>query len=101
MLAPYWAKGVGKNEFRALQASRCGGGMICRLTGDRTELEGSCVFYLEGEVEYKGNDGLLESNRCNQITPTTPLGTGVRSCECNREVSPGCTAGLNRDQWSG
>jgi hypothetical protein len=27
--------------------------MICRLTGDRTELEGTCVFYLEGEVEYE------------------------------------------------
>ena len=24
---------------------------ICRLVGDRVELEGSCVFYLEGEVE--------------------------------------------------
>ena len=51
MLAPYWAKRFGKTEFRAFQASRRGGEMICRMKCDRTELEGSCVFYLEGEVE--------------------------------------------------
>jgi PhzF family phenazine biosynthesis protein len=54
MLVPYWAKRLGKTEFRAFQASRRGGEMICRLAGDRTELEGICVFYLEGEVEYGG-----------------------------------------------
>jgi PhzF family phenazine biosynthesis protein len=51
MLAPYWAKRLGKTEFRAFQASRRGGEIICRLVGDRVELEGSCVFYLQGEVE--------------------------------------------------
>jgi PhzF family phenazine biosynthesis protein len=51
MLAPYWAKKLGKTSFRAFQASRRGGEVLCRLVGDRTELEGSCVFYLEGEVE--------------------------------------------------
>ena len=51
MLAPYWAKRLGKTEFRAFQASRRGGEVVCRLTGNRVELEGSCVFYLEGEVE--------------------------------------------------
>ncbi|MGA3090613.1 MAG: PhzF family phenazine biosynthesis protein [Terriglobales bacterium] len=51
MLAPYWAKRLGKGAFRAFQASRRGGEMICRLAGDRVELEGTCVFYLEGEVE--------------------------------------------------
>jgi PhzF family phenazine biosynthesis protein len=51
MLAPYWARRLGKSEFRAYQASPRGGEVICRLAGDRTELEGSCVFYLEGEVE--------------------------------------------------
>ena len=50
-LAPYWAKRLGKTEFRAYQASRRGGEITCRLAGDRVELEGSCVFYLEGEVE--------------------------------------------------
>lgn len=51
MLAPYWAKRLGKNEFRAFQASRRGGTVICRLMNDRVELRGECVFYLEGEVE--------------------------------------------------
>lgn len=51
MLAPYWAQRLGKTEFRAFQASRRGGEIICRLEGDRVELEGSCVFYLEGEIE--------------------------------------------------
>ena len=51
MLAPYWAKRLGKTDFRAFQASRRGGEIICRLAGNRVELEGRCVFYLEGEVE--------------------------------------------------
>jgi hypothetical protein len=25
--------------------------VICRLLGDRVELQGSCAFYLEGQVE--------------------------------------------------
>jgi len=51
MLAPYWAKRLGKTAFRAFQVSRRGGEVICRLAGDRIELEGTCVFYMEGEVE--------------------------------------------------
>jgi len=51
MLAPYWAGRLGKATFRAYQASRRGGEIACRVIGDRVELEGSCVFYLEGEVE--------------------------------------------------
>jgi predicted PhzF superfamily epimerase YddE/YHI9 len=51
MLAPYWANRLGKTAFRAFQASPRGGEVICRLRGDRVELEGSCVFFLEGEVE--------------------------------------------------
>jgi PhzF family phenazine biosynthesis protein len=51
MLAPYWANRLGKTAFRAYQASPRGGEIVCRLMGERVELEGSCVFYLEGEVE--------------------------------------------------
>jgi PhzF family phenazine biosynthesis protein len=50
-LAPYWAKRLGKTELRAFQASPRGGEVVCRLAGDRVELQGTCVFYLEGEVE--------------------------------------------------
>ena len=51
MLTPYWSKRLGKTELRAFQASRRGGEVICRLKGNRVELEGTCVFYLEGEAE--------------------------------------------------
>ncbi|HLH06043.1 MAG TPA: PhzF family phenazine biosynthesis protein [Terriglobales bacterium] len=51
MLAPFWAKRLNKQEFRAFQASKRGGEIICRLVGDRIELQGECVFYMEGEVE--------------------------------------------------
>jgi len=51
MLAPYWVSRLRKSEFRAFQASKRGGELVCRLLGDRVELEGGCVFYLEGEAE--------------------------------------------------
>jgi PhzF family phenazine biosynthesis protein len=51
MLAPFWAKRLNKQEFRAFQASKRGGEIVCRLINDRIELQGECVFYLEGEVE--------------------------------------------------
>ena len=51
MLAPYWAARLGKKEFRAYQASRRGGEMVCRVAGERVELQGECVFYMRGEVE--------------------------------------------------
>lgn len=51
MLAPYWARKLGKTEFRAFQASRRGGEVTCRIRGDRIELQGTCVFYLEGHAE--------------------------------------------------
>jgi PhzF family phenazine biosynthesis protein len=50
MLAPYWASRLAKTEFRAFQASKRGGEVSCRLLGDRVELEGGCVFYLEGKA---------------------------------------------------
>jgi len=50
-LTPYWAKRLNKTAFRAFQASRRGGEILCRLSGNRVELEGPCAFYLEGEVE--------------------------------------------------
>jgi PhzF family phenazine biosynthesis protein len=51
MFAPYWARQLNKTEFRAFQASRRGGEIRCRLTGERIMLEGNCVFYLEGTAE--------------------------------------------------
>ncbi len=51
MLAPYWAARLKKTSMRAFQASRRGGEIGCRVAGDRVELHGGCVFYLEGEVD--------------------------------------------------
>lgn len=50
-LAPYWAARLGKNRLRAFQASRRGGEMLCRVVGERVELEGQCTFYIEGHAE--------------------------------------------------
>jgi PhzF family phenazine biosynthesis protein len=51
MLASDWSARLGRTAFRAYQASRRGGEITCRLLGDRVQLEGACVFYLEGEAE--------------------------------------------------
>lgn len=50
-LAPYWAAQLGTPVLHAHQASRRGGELVCRVIGDRVELEGRCVFYMEGHVE--------------------------------------------------
>lgn len=50
-LTPFWSRRLGKTELRAFQASRRGGEIVCRLAGDRVELEGACVFYMEGQAE--------------------------------------------------
>jgi PhzF family phenazine biosynthesis protein len=50
-LAPFWSQRLGKSALRAYQASRRGGEMTCRIRGQRVELEGTCVFYLEGTAE--------------------------------------------------
>lgn len=50
-LAPFWAERLSKPVLRAYQASRRGGEMTCRVRDNRVELEGSCVFYMEGVAE--------------------------------------------------
>ncbi len=50
-LAPYWTERLGKPVLRAYQASRRGGEMTCTVRADRVELQGACVFYLEGRAE--------------------------------------------------
>ena len=51
MLTPYWANRLGKLDLLGFQASTRGGEVICGLRGNRVRLEGSCVFYLEGEIQ--------------------------------------------------
>ena len=50
-LVPFWARRLGKSSLHAFQASARGGELQCRLLGERVELAGSCVFYLEGVAE--------------------------------------------------
>jgi len=49
-LADFWSTRLDRTEFLAWQASKRGGELGVRLRGDRVELEGSCVFYFEGEI---------------------------------------------------
>lgn len=51
VLAPYWARRLGKSNLRAYQASSRGGEMSCIVKGDRVTLEGKCVFFLEGTAQ--------------------------------------------------
>jgi PhzF family phenazine biosynthesis protein len=50
-LAPWWSERLGTAALRALQASSRGEEMTCRVHDGRVELEGRCVFYLEGQVQ--------------------------------------------------
>lgn len=47
-LVPYWAGRLAQTEFTALQASRRGGYLSCRLDGDRVLLGGRCLTVIEG-----------------------------------------------------
>jgi hypothetical protein len=54
---------LNKADFRAFQASRRGGEILCQLIGDRVELEGSCVFYMEGRWNFERPSGVLPLRR--------------------------------------
>ena len=49
-LVPYWAKRLGKNDLHGVQVSQRGGEMFCRLRGDRVDIGGRAVTYLEGTI---------------------------------------------------
>jgi PhzF family phenazine biosynthesis protein len=50
-LVPYWAKRLGKTDLEARQVSPRGGTLHCTLKGDRVELAGNAVVYLQGTIE--------------------------------------------------
>ena len=50
VLAPYWAKILGKSELRAYQASKRGGKLIVKLKEKRVKLIGKAVTVLKGEL---------------------------------------------------
>ncbi|MGE4550118.1 MAG: PhzF family phenazine biosynthesis protein, partial [Opitutales bacterium] len=51
VLAPYWARRLGKQRLRARQISERGGRLVCEVRGDRVIIEGKAVTYLSGEAE--------------------------------------------------
>jgi len=50
-LVSYWADALGKNVFDAKQVSARGGEVHCVVKGDRVEMSGRAVKYLEGVIE--------------------------------------------------
>jgi PhzF family phenazine biosynthesis protein len=48
VVAPYWARRLGRDAFSAYQASARGGRLGCRLEGERVVLRGECVTTIEG-----------------------------------------------------
>jgi PhzF family phenazine biosynthesis protein len=50
VLIPFWAEKLGKTEMKALQLSRRGGTLFCRLRDDRVDIGGNAVTFLKGEI---------------------------------------------------
>ncbi len=50
-LIPFWADRLNKTKLRALQLSKRGGELFCTLNGDRVEISGKAVKYLQGMIE--------------------------------------------------
>ena len=50
-LAPFWSEHLAKADLVAIQASRRGGLLHCRVDADRVYVSGSAVQYLEGFIE--------------------------------------------------
>ncbi len=49
-LAPYWGSRLGRQHLRARQLSQRGGELDCRLAGNRVELCGRAVDYMQGQI---------------------------------------------------
>lgn len=49
-LVPYWTKIFGKSKFTALQLSQRGGRLFCVDLGDRVEISGEAISYLNGYI---------------------------------------------------
>jgi len=50
LTAPYWAEKLGKTSLKARQLSKRGGEVGCKVLGDRVELSGKAVLFLEGTI---------------------------------------------------
>ncbi len=50
-LIPYWADKLGKPSLKARQISARGGVLHCQSKGERVEIAGRAVLYLEGLIK--------------------------------------------------
>jgi len=50
VLTPFWSQKLGKIHLLAHQISERGGVLHCKMSGDRVEIGGQAVTYLEGEI---------------------------------------------------
>ncbi|MBP1744267.1 MAG: yddE 2 [Firmicutes bacterium] len=49
-LIPYWAEKLGKNEMKAVQLSERRGTLYCEQLGERVNMSGKGVLYMQGEI---------------------------------------------------
>ncbi len=49
-LVPYWAKKLAKDSFVVKQLSKRGGTIYCKDLGDKVEISGKVMIYLEGNI---------------------------------------------------
>ena len=49
-IVPYWAEKLGKKDIVAYQASRRGGTLYCRMSGDRVFMAGKATLFSECEL---------------------------------------------------
>ena len=49
-LVPYWSNRLNKKKLHALQLSQRGGELFCEDLGDRVQIAGQAVTYLEGSI---------------------------------------------------
>ncbi|MBC6439706.1 MAG: PhzF family phenazine biosynthesis protein [Rhodospirillales bacterium] len=54
MIVPYWAQRLGQDKVHAFQISKRGGELFCAMRGDRVEIAGRAVKYLEGIAHIPG-----------------------------------------------
>jgi predicted PhzF superfamily epimerase YddE/YHI9 len=50
-LVPYWARRLGKSHLTARQLSARGGELYCEDRGDRVQIGGNAVCFMEGMIE--------------------------------------------------
>ncbi len=54
MIVPYWSRRLGRIAIHAVQVSRRGGELFCEMRGDRVEMGGYAVKFIEGIASIPG-----------------------------------------------